>query len=276
MTIKLIKSYDVIIKLIDRYDYGGALEILYKKNFKNTDESVIIKSCKYAVNFDFITAYSILKDLSEEKKDQKIVLRLIDNLKALIDGDPEALFSELINNIEFQIVNEEYIDFLGRVYRFKEAILKYIFVKEHLNKNKFSFLIDAMSKRRILKILRKKHKIYNPNLIYGISTYVNKYLSYKKNYVDIVRLLNSEKMKSLMELRNNSIVGHGFRGVSREDIVKVYGNPYNIIDDFKYCLNLLNISVMDNKYNKINDFLKRELNCINYDNNKSKCINEIV
>ncbi|WP_079492581.1 hypothetical protein [Maledivibacter halophilus] len=272
----MIKSHNAIIKLIDRYDYGGALEILQEMDLKNTDEAIMIKSCKYAVNFDFNTSYYILNSLSEEKRNHKIVLKLIENLKALIEGEPQALFSELINNIKFQIVNEEYIDFLGRIYRFKEAILKYIFVKEHLNRNKFSFLIDAMSKRRILKILRKKYKIYNPNLIYGISIYINKYVDYKTNYVEIVKLLNSEKMRSLMELRHNSIVGHGFRGVSREDIVKVYGNPYNIIDDFKYCLNLLNINVMDNKYNIINDFLKRELNCINYDNNKSKYVNEMA
>lgn len=52
------------------------------------------------------------------------------NLEKLIDGEPLTLFSELMENLEFQIVNEEYIDFLGRVYRFKEAILKYMFVKK--------------------------------------------------------------------------------------------------------------------------------------------------
>ncbi|WP_432665746.1 hypothetical protein R9X47_05585 [Wukongibacter baidiensis] len=265
----MIKSYDVIVKLIDRYDYGGALDILNEKGLENTDVATIIKSCKYAVNFDFETAYNILMHLSNEKKDEKKIAELRANLKDLINGDPNAIFSELIENIKFQIVNEEYIDFLGRVYRFKEAILKYIFVKEHINRTRFSFLIDAMSKKRILKILRKKYKIFNSNLIYAISTYVNKYLNEKKRYVDIVRLLNSEKMTSLIELRNSSIVGHGFRGVSREDITRAYGNPYNIIDDFKSCLNLLDIKVESYKYSTINDFIKKELHRIGYDNSQS-------
>lgn len=265
----MIKSYDVIVKLIDRYDYGGALDILNEKGLENTDAATIIKSCKYAVNFDFETAYNILMHLSNEKKEKKIVVNLKRNLKDLMNGDPNAIFSELIENIKFQIVNEEYIDFLGRVYRFKEAILKYIFVKEHINRTKFSFLIDAMSKKRILKILRKKYKIFNSNLIYAISTYINKYLSEKKKYVNIVRLLNSEKMTSLIELRNSSIVGHGFIGVSREDISRAYGNPYNIIDDYKFCLKLLDINVESYKYSRINDYVKKELYDINYDNSKS-------
>lgn len=272
----MIKSYNVIVKLIDRYDYGGALEILDEKDLIDIDSAIIIKSCKYAVNFDFKTAHSILKGLSEEKKNHKEIVKLTKNLKELIDGDPKAIFSELIENIKFQLVNEEYIDFLGRVYRFKEAILKYIFVKDHLNRNRFSFLIDAMSKQRILKILRKKHKIFNTNLIYAISTYIDRYLSHKKSYVDIVRLLNSEKMVSLIALRNNSIVGHGFRGVSREDIAKAYGNPYNVIDDFKHCLNLLDINVTQDKYVSINDLIKRELSCISYDGNNSQCTDKII
>lgn len=264
MTVQLIKSYDVIVKLIDRYDYGGALEILNEKGFGETNAATIIKSCKYAVNFDFHTANKILMVLSHEKRNEPTVLELSKNLRELIDGDPNALFSELIENIKFQLVNEEYIDFLGRVYRFKEAIYKYIFVKEHINRTRFSFLIEAMSKKRILKILRKKYKIFNSNLIYGISTYINKYLSHKKSCVDVVKLLNSEKMTSLIELRNSSIVGHGFRGVSREDISKAYGNPYNIMDDFKFCLEQLDIKVESYKYSLINDFIKKELHCLNY------------
>lgn len=265
----MIKSYDVIVKLIDRYDYGGALEILSEKGLEDANAATIIKSCKYAVNFDFQTAYKILMSLPEEKRNESTVRNLSKNLKDLMDGDPNAMFSELIENIKFQLVNEEYIDFLGRVYRFKEAIYKYIFVKEHINKTRFSFLIDAMSKKRILKILRKKYKIFNSNLIYGISTYINKYLSDKRSYVEVVRLLNSEKMTSLIELRNSSIVGHGFRGVSREDISKAYGNPYNVMDDFKFCLDQLDIKVETYKYSIVNEFLKKELYCINYDNNRA-------
>lgn len=260
----MIKSYNVIVKLIDRYDYGGALQILNEIGLTDNDITILVESCKYAVNFDFLTAYKTIERLSDEGKKSGKMIELIDNLKHLLKGDPNAIFSELIENIKFQLVNEEYIDFLGRIYRFKEAIFKYIFVKKNLNKRSFSLLIDVMSKKRILKILRKKYKIYNPNLVYGITTYVNKYLDDEKKYAEIVKLLNSEKMTSLIELRNETIVGHGFKGISREELVSVYGNPYNVLDDFKYCLNLLDIKINEYKYSKINDYIKQELQKIDY------------
>jgi len=256
----LVESYNVLTKLIDRYDYGGALQVIKEMGFENSDAAILIESCKYAVNFDFETAFSILDRLSEVRKNKSEIKGLVSNLESLIRGEPNDMFSELIENIKFQIVNEEYIDFLGRVYRFKEAIFKYIFIKKHLNKNQFSFLLDIMSKRRILKILRKKYKIYNSNMVYAITTYINRYLSDEKRYVEIAKLLNSEKMTNLIELRNNSIVGHGFKGVSREDIVKVYGNPYHVLDDFKHCLNLLDVKLFEYKYSKLNDIIKKELN----------------
>ncbi len=110
-----------------------------------------------------------------------------------MDGDPDAMFSELLENTKFQIVNEEYIDFLSRVYRFKEAIFKYMFVELHLNRTHFTFIQPMMQKRQILKTLRKKYKIFNSNLIFGITTYFNRY--HKEDYTcqEVVRIMNAEK-----------------------------------------------------------------------------------
>ncbi|WIF94987.1 hypothetical protein [Caminicella sporogenes] len=259
----MIKSYNVIVKLIDRYDYGGALQVLNERGLDDSDVAVIVKSCKYAVNFDFKTAFKIIQNISDECKENRRIKELINNLKHLIKGEPDAIFSELIENIKFQLVNEEYIDFLGRIYRFKEAIFKYIFIKKHLNRRNFSLYIDAMSKKRILKILRKKYRINNSNLVYGITTYINRYHDSEERYNKIIRLLNSEKVTKLIDLRNDTIVGHGFKGVSKEDLSIVYGNPYNVLDDFKYCLKLLDIKINEYKYSKINDQIKKMLDKIN-------------
>ncbi|HSN66710.1 MAG TPA: hypothetical protein VLS94_08720 [Fusibacter sp.] len=55
----MIESVQVIQKLIERYDYGGALEVLKEKGMEKTDTGVLINSCRYAKNFDFTTAESI-------------------------------------------------------------------------------------------------------------------------------------------------------------------------------------------------------------------------
>lgn len=259
----MIKSYNVIVKLIDRYDYGGALDILSEQGLEKTDVAILMDSCRYAINFDFKKANRILGDISPRLKDGNAIKKLSKNLRELYEGDPHAIFSELLENIKFQIVNEEFIDFLGRVYRCKEAIFKYIFVKKHLNLNRFSFLIDTMQKRSILKILRKKYKIFNSNLVYAITTYINRNLKNEPKYMEIAKILNSEKMNDLIELRNNSIVGHGFTGVSIDDIYRVYGNPYNVLDDFNECFNKLDISLNRYKYSQINEMIKKELDRLN-------------
>jgi len=255
----MIHSYEVILKLIDRYDYGGALEILQENDLEESDVAIILDSCRYAINFDFHTARYLLNQLTDETKGASEMKYLKKNLELLIDGDPLTIFSELVENIEFQIVNEEYIDFLGRVYRFKEAILKYMFVKRSLNKNRFSFHLDVMSKRNIMKNLRKHYKIYNANLVFGLSHYFKKYHQNDYAVYEVLKIINSDKMNNLIELRNGSIVGHGFVGVSVDEIYRLYGNPYNVIDDFRVCLQLNDLKVERKKYININDFIVQEL-----------------
>lgn len=250
-----MESYKTIKKLIDRYDYGGALDLFRELGLGDTNPAILVNSCKYAVNFDFKTSRKLLTTISEDKKNDIEIKDIIKNLNLLLDGNPDVMFSELIENIKFQIVNEEFIDFLGRVYRFKEAILKYIFVKNHIGNVHFSLNSQHMEKREILKKLRKKYKIYNSNLMYGITTYMARNLKNEYKYMEIERVLNSEKMRNLLELRNNSIVGHGFEGVSIDDIDKFYGNPYTVLDDFKFCLEKLDVKIIRYKYSVINNYI---------------------
>jgi len=250
-----LKNYKTIRALVDRYDYGGALDLLHELNFQDTDVAVVINSCRYAVNFDFKTARLLLSKMSEERQADLEVKEMLKNLEQLIDGHPDAMFSELMENIKFQIVNEEYIDFLGRVYRFKEAILKYLFVKNHIGRSRFSLITVHMEKREILKKLRKKHKIFNSNLMYGISTYIHRYVKNDYQLTEVEKILNSDRMKGLIELRNDSIVGHGFKGVSLEDIHRYYGNPYHVLDEFSDCLKKLEVNLTRYKYSDINKYI---------------------
>lgn len=251
-----MSTYKTIRQLINRYDYGGALDLLKDFELEESDAAIVVNSCRYAVNFDFKTAKFLLSSLSEEKHKDAEIEMMVKNLDALIDGHPDAMFSELMENIKFQIVNEEFIDFLGRVYRFKEAILKYLFVKNHIGRKRFSLLTIHMEKREILKKLRKKYRIYNSNLMYGITTYIHRYLKNEYKYSEVEKILNSDHMKALIELRNDSIVGHGFKGVSIDDIYRFYGNPYNVLDDFDKCLKKLDVKLFRYKYSVINEYIE--------------------
>jgi len=245
----------VMKRLISRYDYGGVFEILEEKDLIGTDLAILADSTRYAVNFDFKTSYRILYDLSPEIKEYYLVKDLRKNLQSLIDGKPDELFSELMDNIRFQIKNEEYIDFLGRVYRLREAIFKYIFTRKTINRKSFSLHNNAMQKRNILRILRKKYRINNGNLVYAIVVYIKKYCKEDYKINEVSRILTTEKLNNLIELRNSSIVGHGFIGVSINDIYKEYGNPENVLDDFNECLKHLGFLIVDDKYRKINHLM---------------------
>lgn len=251
----MVDSKNILKRLISRYDYGGAFELLEELGFKETDLAILVNSGRYAVNFDFYTSKRILYDLSDELKDHHIVRLLDDNLQALINGEPDEIFSELIENSIFQIKNEEFIDYLGRIYRFREAIFKYMFVKKHMNRKSFSLHQKVMEKRQILKILRKQYHINNGNVVYAIVSYINKYCEDNYKFNKVMEILTSDKMNDLIDLRNSSIVGHGFIGASIDDIQQVYGNPMSAIDDFRECLDILGFKIKDDKYVQLNELM---------------------
>lgn len=251
----MFRSFQVLKKLIARYDYGGVLAIIKEEKFISSDALLIIDSCRHGANFDFKTAHLLLEKISDARRDSTEFKMLVTNLEALNKGEPEALLSELLENLKFQIVNEEYIDFLGRVYRFKEAIYKYMFLKTQMKDRPFTFQSRFMQKKEILKVLRNHYKIYNSNLIYALNAYFKKNTEHDEAIAHVLKTMNTPEMNQLIELRHDSLIGHGFKGISVEEIQKVYGDPYHVLDDFRSCIQALHISVFRYKYTVINDFI---------------------
>ncbi|WP_129596127.1 hypothetical protein [Anaerophilus nitritogenes] len=242
-------NYIIIEQFIKHYDYTGALEFIKKENYHQTNSLLLV--CKDSMNFDFQSAYYHIQDVENDEFHKRLQY-LKNNLKDLRNGKPDTILSELIENTKIQLYNEQYIDFLSRVYRLKEAILKYIFAIHHVEKDKFSFMSDVASKRMILKVLKRKYKIYNPNLSFSITTYINKYLLKDRRYMDALEVINSSQMNEIIEMRHDCIAGHGFKGVNKKDIIKVYKDPYLILEDFCEVLKRIGVRISQNKYDKIN------------------------
>ncbi|MGL4911423.1 MAG: hypothetical protein ACRC3Y_03235 [Romboutsia sp.] len=251
----LNKSQEYVVsKFLERYDYDAVLDILDEAGIIEGDLYLLMESSKYAVNFDFKKALEYIKKMSEEMLNRREIKRLISNLENLIDGEAEDILSELIENIKIQIVNEEYIDFLGRLYRLKEALFKYIFVSTKESKTyKVSMHGYMLSKKNILYTLKKKYNIYNGNLIHGVSQYMNKHVKKTKRMDKVAEILNSERLENLIKLRNESPVGHGFKGVSKEDIEYIYGNPMEVVQDLVKACELLDMGIKMDKYDNINE-----------------------
>ena len=250
------KKYEfVILKFLKRYNYDAVEDILDEIGIKKGDLLNLIASCKYAVNFDFDTAIKKIDDITPNVRNRKEIKALRNNLIDLIDGDPEAIFSEFLENIKIKLVNEEYIDFLGRIYRFKEAVFKYIFVRNQSGKTKISMLGYIVSKKNILNILRKRYNIYTGNLTHGITQYINKYIAKTRKIDKVLEILNGEKLENLVKLRNDSPVGHGFNGISKGDIEVIYGNSNEMMHDFLKVFECLDLDIKINKYDEINKLI---------------------
>ena len=253
----LNKSQEYFIsKLLKKYSYDIVLEIIEDAEIEDDNLYLLLKSCQHAVNFDFRSSIKYVNDMDDSMNNRKEIKQLTSNLQSLIEGDPDNILSELIENTKIQIVNGEYIDFLGRLYRLQEALFKYIFVSTKEKKNyKIGMHGNMMSKKNILYTLKKKYNIYNGNLIHGVTHYVNKYVKQTKRMEKVMSILNSQRLENLIKLRNISPVGHGFKGVSKEEIENIYGNPMEVINDLVKVCELLDLEIVMNKYDNINEMI---------------------
>lgn len=246
----------VIFKFLQRYDYDAVLDILKEAGIEDGDLYLLIESCMYSINFDFKKALNKIENMSSQMLSRREIQKLTTNLNNLIIGEPEDILSELIENMKIQIVNEEYIDFLGRLYRLKEALFKYIFVNSKDSKTyKVSMHGHMLSKKNILYTLKKKYNIYNTNLIHGVTQYVNRHVKKTKRMEKVMEILNGDRLENLIKLRNDSPVGHGFKGVSKEDIESIYGNPMEVTKDLVKVCELLDLGINMNKYDNINEIV---------------------
>ncbi len=254
-----IKNEFVIYKFLDRYDYDGVEEILKERGIGEGDLYKVVSACKYLINFDFNTALKRLEGIDSPKiKNKRKIKELRNHLLNLIEGYPEAIFSELIESLKMQCVSEQYIDYLGRVYRLKEALLKYIFIsgQEGVKKKQISMIGYMVSKNNILKMLRKRYKIYSGSLSYGLMEYIKKMNGRNKTFKEIISILNSKEMENLIKLRHECPVGHGFKGVSRQDIQEIYGEPQEVMKDFVRVCTLLDLKIKIDRHDDMNRLIE--------------------
>ncbi|MGL4802841.1 MAG: hypothetical protein ACRC18_11310 [Cetobacterium sp.] len=245
-----------ISKFLYRYDYDAVIDILEEAGINEGDLYFLMKSCYYSINFEFKKSLSSMEKMSSAMIGKREIQKLITNLKNLENGEPEDILSELIENIKIQIVNEEYIDFLGRLYRLKESLFKYIFVSTKESRNyKICMHSYMLSKKNILYTLKKKYNIYNGNLIHGVTNYINKHVKKTKRMDKVLEILNNERLENLIRMRNDSPVGHGFRGVSKEEIEEIYSNPMEVMQDLVKVCELLDLEIKTNKYDNINEMV---------------------
>lgn len=170
---------------------------------------------------------SVAQEFLRELEELEAARRLLDEKggQQAVPHAYEPLLSELVANLRLAWENDREADFLARLYRFHEAMLRWL-VEEQLAAPVHTSSGDATPafrrwwnarpelQRRAAARNLNPERITRPLLDFLIAD-----IPALKRDREVLRNLNR-----LTQLRSQTIVGHGFLGVRRDDILKAYRN----------------------------------------------------
>lgn len=249
--------------LVENHLYESAAYIIEEYGLDyNLD---YIKAENYRILFDFKNALIFYEKALKKTRasERNYINEKIDRIKKIINLEKikkissdkiEAyllLLNELYENIEIKKKQGAYADFVGRIFRFEESILRALFeIKFDVStddKEEFSkFINESEEGKEIKMFLQSKNidpSIPNRRVLKGII----EYLVENKNDKKISQFYSKiEKIEKLSDLRNKSILAHGFEGLSKEAILTNL-SPHNptdecldrLMNDLKEILNLM-------------------------------------
>jgi hypothetical protein len=223
--------------------------------------------------------------------------RLLHDLDPLLGpGDPprrwEALLRELFWNARAAYRSRRYADFLGRVYRFQEALLRYLvetllglptdLAREVREETRRRWEEGIRGNPALLRFLEQQEVEGQPLDWRQISRPTYKALlafaiekggtdaegrplvpeGERGRYQALLKQVN--QLDPLVERRHRTIIGHDFVGVSEEDLREAYapwreGKVRDPEEGLERILGMLHIDTRDDPYSAIADFIQRRL-----------------
>ena len=234
------------LEQLGRLDFSGALCSLQGLNLGRSGRAAeaLVEYAARRLNFDFDGALRCLDTVERQGygpvREYAIAARK--ELEGLLGGDLRALLQELFLNARIAWEQGRYVDFLGRLFRFEEALLRFMVEDilglptggsaEELGRWRAGILADD-GLRRYLCQVRIGDEALDPSspsrpVLRAVLEYALKsgaarpdgrpYLPEKRReqYLQVLRL--ADKWQPLAQLRNRSIIAHGFAGVSEDDL----------------------------------------------------------
>jgi hypothetical protein len=238
--------------LIERHLYGAAAELAEESNILSQKKVHKLRAQEHRGLFDFEECVEDMKKVfvatsgeekAKVKKEMDEMERLKDGLKGknLLSEEYfltyKALINELYTNMKQKWEQGAYADFLGRLFRFEEAVLRYVFEREFkVNTEKeekgefLEFQRFVKSNNKLTDFLNQsKIESQEPNrrALFMILTFLKKENSERIDIKEIQERIG--RIEKMADLRNKSILAHGFEGISKRDLEK-YGNILEDID----------------------------------------------
>lgn len=125
---QLIKNSKIalVLKQIENFEYSVASSLL--RDLNQEDIASVAEITRHRLNFNFDLARSQSGKLIAKVsgKIRNLLIVFTSEFQELLDHDLKSLILELYFNAEIKWKKGEYLDFLGRLFRFQEAVLRYI------------------------------------------------------------------------------------------------------------------------------------------------------
>lgn len=280
------KTREILLNQIDLYAYNAAQETAKQNGLLLTSDEdrrkLIISLLGYAdrrLAFDY-------KRAREELKDTHAVGNLQVQIRywqqELIDTEASHNLAELIHSAQIKIAQGEYADFTQRLFRFQEAILRYMAEQMGIQYgNDTAYLSDTWRSEQpgLDAYLKSYQRGTNgkmlppgtpPEEVKTQKRSLNRYslgaiVDYFVQQTDWAHWQETvEKIfrfSSVADLRNRGIAGHGFEGIGREDIEDSYGDNIEqlIIHLKEIYKDVFNEAIDNNPYETINKFIRELL-----------------
>ncbi|HZU07466.1 MAG TPA: hypothetical protein VFB73_15995 [Chloroflexota bacterium] len=232
---------------------------------------------QYRLHFDFDTAIRVLEDEVLRKARGELreqARRLRADLDGLVQRDARALIRELYHNLCLTYKAGRYVDFLLRLFRLQEAVLRW--VVEH----ELGLPTDATNGKAHPAFVERIEA--NPALhAHMQQPYKGRVLDYRRpptlavlrhlldylcchgdeaaraRFSAVAALL--DQLEELADLRNRSIGAHGFEGVSEAAIRQCYGADRDLLDDLRTLLEQLGLAPEDDPFAQLRELLLARL-----------------
>lgn len=261
------------LEALAQYDFVAALRNVETLQLANTGLIALLRYACYREAFDFVRARVALADgLLQASGELRTFLATLqpDLLRLAERADTAMLLQEVYASAHMSFINGRYADFLGRVFRFQEAALRHLVESRLSLPTDMSPAVKDVNLAGFLQGIAESPALQahldaaridgrplrysdGPNrpVMISIIEFITKgggrsdgtpYLTTadQGRFVGLKKAM--DKMSSLAELRNQSIIAHGYAGVSREELDRVYtGDAAGIIADMEKVITLSGI-----------------------------------
>jgi len=272
-----------------RHDYTALRETLEQMGLGKPWQQHLCEYADRRSRFDFKRAQEALQAAMQAAESGEIKLKLAriqETLQPFLrEQDPPTstsdeatwtrwfelqryLLSELFFNLKLKAERGEWVDFLGRLFRLYEALLRLIFELETRHSTEkqgdigFADFVSAIEANTDLRdyLVTKKARLGEANtrnLLLVLEFWVRH--GKGKEYGRLRETLKVIGGQELSSLRHKTIIAHGYRGVSQEDVEEAAGKPVGqLIEEIRAALDMIGASTVEesNPYTAVKELLQ--------------------